>query len=118
METDWRLPLRDRVSYYIRDGYQVVVETPTSAQLTKRKHFNPLEFLAMPIYLLEYLGQRDLNVYLSLEPDGRVVERGNAVERSTYRRGQSLSGPMRLAIVLVPVVVLIGLVLVISATTR
>ena len=49
----------------------------------------------MPIYLLEYLGQREQQIYLSVDHAGTVVETGSGVQQSAYRRAQAMSGPMR-----------------------
>lgn len=99
--------LRDRVEHWTRQGYRVVSETSSSAQLVKPKRFNPAEFLVMPIYLFEYLGQRELQVYLSLQSDGTVTETGSALERSAYRRGQERSTAWRLGVVLMWSVVIV-----------
>lgn len=71
----------------------------------------------MPVYLFEYLGQRELQVYLSVAEDGSVVEQGNALERSAYRRSQERSGAQRLVIVVGGFVAFVAVVLVIQAMT-
>jgi hypothetical protein len=110
--------LRERIAYWISQGYVVQSETPTSAQLIRKRHFNPAEFLAMPIYLLEFLGQRDKTLYLSVEPDGSVNEQTTALDRSAYRRIQDRSAATRVVLVVGGFVVFIAIVLVLQALTR
>lgn len=110
--------LRDRIAHWIAQGYRVISETPTSAQLVRPRRFNAAEFIAMPLYLLEYLGQRDREVYLSVEPDGTVAETGSGTERSRYRAIQDRqSTTTRFAIVFGGFALLIIVVLIIQALT-
>ena len=91
--------MRARITYWIAQGFRVTSETPTSAQLVRPKHFNPAEFLAMPIYLIEYLGQKDKTVYIAVGSDGVVTETGSALERNTSQRLQARPLAQRLAII-------------------
>jgi hypothetical protein len=99
--------LHARIIYWTQLGYRVTSETPTSAQLVKPKHFNPVEFLAMPIYLIEYIGQKEKTVYIAVGATGNVTETGSALNRSTNERLQKRPLIQRVAIV---VGVLVGLV--------
>jgi hypothetical protein len=111
--------LRDRITYWQAQGYRVISETPTSAQLVRPRRFNPMEFIAMPLYALEYLGQRDRDVYLSVATDGTVKEEGSAVRRSRYRGWQDRqSTARRFAIVFGGFAVIIILVLVLQALPK
>lgn len=101
--------LRDRIAYWVGQGYRVTVETPTSAQLVRPRKFNPAEFIAMPIYVVEYLGQRDRTVYLSVADDGTIAETGSALEMSRYRRAQDAPAWRRLLNVIVGFAVIVGI---------
>lgn len=94
--------LRDRIAQWVTKGYRVVSETPTSAQLVKPKKFNAAEFIAMPIYLIEYFGQKERTVYLSVADDGTVNETGSALEVSRYQRQKN--APMRVKLMWTAVV--------------
>jgi hypothetical protein len=107
--------LRERIVYWTSRGFRVTSETPTSAQLVRPRRFNPAEFIAMPIYLIEYLGQRDQTVYVSVGADGQVTETGSALDRSRYRRLQDRPAGQRLAIVAAPFIAIVVLYLAVAA---
>jgi hypothetical protein len=110
--------LRDRITHWTALGYRVVSETPTSAQLVRPKRFNAAEFVAMPLYALEYLGQREQQVYLSMDTNGAIAETGSGTQVSRYRRAQEgMSGAARLMWVVIVFVVVIVLILAIQAVT-
>jgi hypothetical protein len=109
------MTLDERIRHWVGEGYRVTSQTPASAQLVRPKRFNAAEFVAMPLYLVEYLGQREQAVYLSVKPDGSIDETGSALEVSRYRRAQQASGGRRLATVIVPLVILVVVVLIIQA---
>jgi hypothetical protein len=79
--------LDTEIERYITAGYRLMARTATTAQLVKPKSFNlgcailGLLFLlvGLVLYLLLYLGQRDLAVYLSVDEDGVIHVRGNAI---------------------------------------
>lgn len=106
-----------RIAEWVAKGYRVISQSPTNAQLVRPKHFSAAEFIAMPIYLIEYIGQRELQVYLAEGVDGTITETGSGTQLSRYRKAQQLSGPMRLFWVVAAFVVFIVLVLAIQAVT-
>ena len=91
--------MNDRIAYWVGKGYHVTSQTPTSAQLVRPKHFNPVEFIAMPLYALEYFGQKARTVYIATAADGTVSESGSGVEKSAYLRAKDLPLGKRLLIV-------------------
>lgn len=109
--------LQDRITGWTSKGYRVISQTPTSAQLVRPKHFNPAEFLAMPLYAIEYLGQREQQVYIAVDDAGVVTETGSGTQVSAYRRAQGLSGPMRLFWVIAGFAIVIVLILAVQALT-
>lgn len=86
----------DRIRYWLGQGFRLTTQTQASAQLVKPRRFNPAEFVAMPLYLLEYLRQPDQVVYLTTGPDGRVAETTSGMNRSAYRRMQDRPAWQRL----------------------
>jgi hypothetical protein len=110
--------LQDRIHHWTGAGYRVISQTPTRAQLVRPKHFNPAEFFAMPIYLLEYLGRREQQVHIAVDETGVVTETGSGTEISRYRRAQGeLNATMRLFWVMAVLVVVVVVILVIQAVT-
>lgn len=107
--------IQERIARRVTEGYRVISQTPTSAQLVRPRHFNPAEFLAMPLYLLEYLGQRDQQVFIAVDAGGAITETGSGTEISRYRQAQGLSAPMRLFWVIAAFVIVIALILAIQA---
>jgi hypothetical protein len=89
--------LRERINYWNGMGYRVVAETSTSAQLIRPRRFNPLEFVLMPVYAVEYLTQRDRQVYVWVE-GGQVRESGNGTDVSRYVAAKRLPLGARLLI--------------------
>jgi uncharacterized BrkB/YihY/UPF0761 family membrane protein len=73
-------PLRQEIDQLVRDGYRVVAETETSAQLVKPKVFSFVWALiwflllgfGLLIYIFYYLAKKDTTVYLSVTPDGSI----------------------------------------------
>lgn len=68
-----RRPLRFQIDHYVGQGYRVVSQTPTTAQLVKPKKFSLFWALAwflcagvgIVVYLLYYASKRDHQVLLS-----------------------------------------------------
>jgi hypothetical protein len=75
--------LQAEIDKYVKQGYQVTLQTATSAQLVKPKRFAWLLALilllafALPfiIYVIIYAGQKDKTVYLSVDERGKVTAR-------------------------------------------
>jgi hypothetical protein len=105
--------INERIRFWISEGFRITAQTETSAQLVKPRRFNPIEFVLMPIYALEYFGQREQAVYLSTGINGEVIETRQNMDRSLYRRMQDAPLAVRLAnaaILLVAVLVILWLV--------
>lgn len=72
--------LDKEVKSYVKQGYRVLSQTPTSAQLVKPKKFNLLialiclilAVLPFVLYLLWYLAAKDSTVYLTVDEQGKV----------------------------------------------
>lgn len=71
--------LQAAVDDYVRRGFRVVSQTPTTAQLVKPKTFHFVLFLVTLLlfglgllYLFWYLAQKDTQVYLTIDADGRL----------------------------------------------
>jgi len=109
--------LRERIRYWVGEGYRVVSETDTAAQLVRPKRFNSAEFLAMPLYLIEYLGQKDSTVYVTVEPTGEIRENGSAFDKSRYRRAQDRPAWQRLLYVVIVFIIVVGLILIIQSAS-
>lgn len=84
------------IQRYVARGYRLVSRTPTTAQLVKPKEFNVgcavlgLLFLVIGLflYLLIYLGEKDLTAYLTVDELGTIQAQGNGVLRvPTVREG-------------------------------
>ena len=68
------------VQAYVRQGYVVLAQTETSAQLVKRKQFSfliaviALLLAVFPfiLYVLWYMAAKDETIYLTVEANGRV----------------------------------------------
>jgi hypothetical protein len=79
-----RAILQREVERYVGQGYRVVSQTDTTAQLVRPKHFSCLiaticlllAVLPFVLYLLIYMGSRDSQVYLSVDDSGRLHRRG------------------------------------------
>jgi len=75
--------LQARINHYLGQGYRVVSQTDTTAQLVKPKTFSCLfavilfVLMVLPfiIYLLYYMSKKDEVVYLSVDDYGKVSER-------------------------------------------
>jgi hypothetical protein len=75
-------PLRAEIDRLIRDGYRVVSETETSAQLVKPKAFSFIWALiwflllgfGVLIYIFYYMAKKDTVVYLTTGPDGSIQQ--------------------------------------------
>lgn len=59
-------PLQVQIDWYVKQGYRVVSQTDTAAQLVKPKVFSFVWFVLMlgVFYLPYYLAKRDKQVYL------------------------------------------------------
>lgn len=72
--------LQKEIQRYVKQGYQVISQTSTSAQLVKPKKFScliaSLSFLLVGIglifYLFWYASQKDQILYLQVDEGGRV----------------------------------------------
>jgi hypothetical protein len=71
--------LQREINKYLRQGYRVISQTDTTAQLVKPKVFSCLWFLINMIlligwifYLLWYWSKRDTQVYIEVDINGRV----------------------------------------------
>jgi hypothetical protein len=73
-------PLRQEIDRLVGDGYMVVSETETSAQLLKKKQFAVgwaiFWFLMLGfgllLYIIYYLSKKDSTVYLMVAGDGTI----------------------------------------------
>lgn len=78
-----RAALQARINGYLSQGYRVVSQTDTTAQLVRPKKFSCLiaailfllMILPFVLYLLYYMSKRDDIVYLSVDDFGNVSER-------------------------------------------
>lgn len=78
-----RSVLQREITSYVRQGYRVVSQTDTTAQLVKPKNFSLLWALlwfflfgiGLVVYLVYYWSKRDLAVYLEVDEQGRVKKR-------------------------------------------
>jgi hypothetical protein len=84
MQATQQRALQDRVNKYIRDGYRVVSQSPTTAQLVRPKKFSLFFFLLWLIvglgfgalvYIGWYMAKRDEQIYLVVDANARVSER-------------------------------------------
>ena len=74
------LALRTRIDHYRSQGYRVLAETPTAAQLVKTHRARPLDYLAFAMFG-SAMQPGDLTVHLAVAGDGSVTESGTAIER-------------------------------------
>src|SRR6185437_8101191 len=69
-----RVALQAEIDRYVRQGYRVVSQTDTAAQLVKPKTFSffwaVVGFLVL--YVLYYLSKHDRVVYLTVDATGKV----------------------------------------------
>ncbi len=73
-------PLQDHINWYVRQGYRVVSQTDTAAQLVRQKQFSMMWFLlgllavgvGAVLYIIYYTLKRDTTVYLTVQTDGTV----------------------------------------------
>jgi len=81
LSAEQRRAILDReIAYYVRHGYRVVSRTDTAAQLVKPKRFSFLWALlwfllaggGLAVYLIYYAAKRDAQVYIEIEPSGKV----------------------------------------------
>ncbi len=78
-----RAALQARINQYLSQGYRVVSQTDTTAQLVRPKKFSCLIavlallvlVIGLLIYLFYYMGKKDDSVYLTVDDYGRVIER-------------------------------------------
>lgn len=72
--------LQREIQHYVKRGYRVVSQTPTSAQLVKPKQFSCLIatlgalllLIGLLIYLFWYMSQKESIIYLSVDERGQV----------------------------------------------
>lgn len=75
-----RVILEQRLQGYAKDGYRVLSQADTTAQLMKPKRFNFILALILLclggfpliIYIFWYLAAKDQTMYLTVEVDGKV----------------------------------------------
>ena len=78
-----RAALQARINHYLSQGYRVVSQTDTTAQLVRPKSFScliaALSFLLLVVgfilYLIYYASKKDDTVYLSVDEYGSVSEK-------------------------------------------
>lgn len=76
--------LQKEINRYLKRGFRVVAQTPTTAQLVKPKQFSCLiatiatllAILPLLIYLFWYAAQKDETVYLRMDGDRVRVTKG------------------------------------------
>ncbi len=78
--------LRARIDHYTSQGYRVLAETPTAAQLVKTHKPGPLDYLAFAFFG-SAMQPGDLTVHLAVTGDGSVTESGTAIERERAMLG-------------------------------
>ena len=74
-------PLQDHIDWYEDQGFQVVSQTDTSAELVRPKQFSIflalLSFMffgvGLVLYLIYHLAGRNITVHLAVLPDGTVT---------------------------------------------
>lgn len=72
--------LQQEIQHYVKQGYRVVSQTPTSAQLVRSKRFSCLIatlgalllLIGLLIYLFWYMSQKESIIYLSVDERGQV----------------------------------------------
>ncbi len=72
--------LQEHIDWYVRQGYRVVSQTETSAQLIKPKQFSLVwaviwllvAFIGIVIYIFYYIAKKDTAVYLTVQSDGTI----------------------------------------------
>lgn len=72
--------LQREISKYVKKGFRVASQTDTTAQLIKPKKFSLLIaiigllffIVGLLVYLVWYASRKDLLVYLSVDPAGKV----------------------------------------------
>lgn len=83
-------PLQQTIESYLRDGFRVISQTDTSAQLIKPRRYDPkwgcLGFLTFGVFwvigLLVFLLQKDQLVYLSLDASGQILVDNRTTSRT------------------------------------
>ena len=74
-------PLQDHIDWYQDQGFQVVSQADTSAELVRSKQFSIflalLSFMffgiGLVLYLIYHLSGRNITVHLAVQPDGTVT---------------------------------------------
>lgn len=72
--------LQREIQHYVKRGYRVVSQTPTSAQLVRPKRFSCLVatlgalllLIGLLIYLFYYMSKKDDIIYLAVDERGHV----------------------------------------------
>lgn len=78
-----RAILQGVIAKFVRQGYRVVSQTDTTAQLVRPKRFSllwaALWFLffgiGLLVYLIYYMAKRDSQIYLGVDAYGKVIRR-------------------------------------------
>jgi uncharacterized membrane protein len=75
--------LQAEIRKYVKRGFRVISQTDTTAQLLKPKKLSLfwaifwflMLFIPFVIYLLIYMARKDEQVWLEVDPDGKVNRR-------------------------------------------
>ncbi len=73
--------LQYHIDWYVQQGYRVISQTETSAQLVKPKEFSFVWALfwflifgvGVLVYVFYYAAKKDATLYLTVAPDGTVT---------------------------------------------
>lgn len=65
--------LQKEIRKYVKQGYRVVSQTSTTVQLMRDKSFSKgCGCLALPLYLIFWLGRRNPSVYIEVDEHGKI----------------------------------------------
>jgi len=75
--------LNKQIEEYVKKGYRVQTQTPSTAQLVKPKSFSLfwafvwflLFGFGLVIYLLHYVAKKDKAIYIEVNEEGKVTVR-------------------------------------------
>jgi len=73
-------PLQQHINWYVGQGYRIIAQTETSAQLIKPKQFSLIWALlwfllfgiGLIVYIIYYAAKKDKAVYLTITAEGKV----------------------------------------------
>jgi hypothetical protein len=75
-----RAALQARINYYLNQGYVIVAQTETTAQLAQPEKFGCL-LAGLAVILSGLPVARSQPIYLSVDKSGRVEEKGGPIRR-------------------------------------